>query len=266
MTNTPDESLDEFDSLPQWVLRFYDPKKIRPHVLVSRGTEPDTYLIQEIDFEAVNLYTVSLFDFVLPTKGEVREFAGSPDELYGMLIELEQKPLLAFRSRDLFQKNMRVPMTFGMSSDFTRHALTNADYQGFRQAEKSYKENPEDISLAYEFINQHPMFWTVKKDPRGNLYLATGQGWNRLSFELMKNKNEETGKVETVVTIETGPSNYHDYNLDAYAPSFDSAILEMAKLIATHYDSHGGFTDKTKKEPNDNLFREADEEEDEVED
>jgi hypothetical protein len=256
-----DTLIDDFSNPPQWVLDLYDPDNIPPHVLVRQAEEPDTYLIQDVDFHAANLFTACLVDFELPTKGEVTSFTGAPDELYEELMKLDKKVLLEFSQRRIFRDYKEIPMAFGHSSDFSTPALVFADYQSFLSWEKAVEENPEQVGAAYEFINQHPMFWHKRETRRGGVEVVTGRGWDRLDFEVFNKKDKETGEIKTTVTIETGPGNYHDLNLDVYAPSFDAAVIEMAKLIHKHYDSHGGFTDKRKKEPNDNFFREWDKEE-----
>lgn len=257
-----DTVTSDFSQPPQWVLDLYAPDNIPPHVLVRKAEAPDTYLIQDIDFHAVNLFSASLIDFEFPTKGEVRSFTGNPKELYEELMKLDKKVLLDFSQRRLFRDYPEIPMFFGHSSDFSTPALVNADYRSFLSWEKAVRDNPEQVGAAYEFIKQHPMFWYKKEGRKGNPEVVTGNGWDRLGFEVFTKLDKKTGEVKTTVTIETGIGNYHDLNLDVYAPSFDAALIELAKLILKHYDSHGGFTDKRKKEPNDNFFRDWDEEED----
>lgn len=261
-----DTLIDDFSKPPQWVLDLYDPDNIPPHVIVRKMLdEPDTYLIQEVDFHAVNLFTASLVNSELPTKGETRTFTGSPAELYEELVSLDKKVLLEFSQRRLFRGLNNVPMVFGHSSDFSTPALVASDYRSFLKDEERYKANPTEVGLAHTFINNHPLFWYGKKNRREQPEVVTGRGWQRLDFEVFMSKDEETGAPKTTVTIETGPGSYHDLNLDVSAPSFDEAIIELARLISVHYDSQGGFTDKRKKEPNDNFFREWDKEDSESE-
>ena len=256
-----DNITSDFSLPPQWVLNLYKPDEIPPHVLVTVGEEPDTYIIQEVDFHAVNLYTIPLsFNPDFPVKGEPKVFVGSIEELYAELREMDEadKVITTGAVRKALSANNQIPLAFGMASDFSTPSMVFSDYKQFLNAEKAYKEHPEQVGLAYDFINTHPMFWGVITGKRDKVRVVTGRGWQRLDFEIF-NKTTENG-LETTVTIETGPHNYHDYNLDVYAPSFDAAVIELARLIHKHYDSHGGFTDKTKKEPNDNFFREADKE------
>lgn len=257
-----DTLTSDFSNPPQWVLDLYNPDNIPPHVLVRKMLdEADTYRIQEVDFHAANLFTASLIDFELPTKGETRTFTGSPDELYEELKSLDKKILLEFSQRRVFKESKHIPMAFGHSSDFSTPALVACDYRSFLRDEELYKANPQQVGLAHSYINNHPLFWYSKKNRKGGLEVVTGRGWQRLDFELFNKTNKETGVTETTVTIETGPGTYHDLNLDVWAPSFDAAIIELAEKIHTHYDSHGGFTDKRKKEPNDNFFNDWDKEE-----
>jgi hypothetical protein len=266
-----DNIISDFSNPPQWVLDLYSPDNIPPHVLVTKAEAPDTYVIRDVDFHAVNLFTFALANQEnLPTKGEAREFTGSPRELYDELTSLESEVITGFSMRKVFREHHDIPMAFGHSSDFSTPALAFADYKAFLSWEKAFAENPEQAGVAYEFINQHPMFWYMEKSKRRDgtpmePRLVTGRGWDRLAFEVFNKEDKETGEIKTTVTIETGPGNYHDLNLDVWAPSFDAAIVEMAKKIQTHYDSHGGFTDKRKKEPNDNFFKEWDKEEGEAE-
>ena len=271
------ETLD-FSMPPQWVLNLYNPEAMRPHILVTKGAEPDSYLIREIDFHKVNLFTVPLGEGTsYPTKGEGRVFHGTPEELYSDLQAADAKVMTSREVQDELSRVSHVPLFFGHSTEVTGPSLTFHEYQAFRVAEERYRANPEDSLLAHNFVNLHPMFWTVDYDaprlPRPRRRgvgpveaveegtdtspvmprVRTGRGFSKLDFMVL---NDENGNP--TVAIECGPGNYHDYNLDVYAPSFDAAIVQLAKRISEHYNSHGGFTDPTKKEPNDNFFREAD--------
>jgi hypothetical protein len=245
------------------VLDLHKPDEMQSHVLVSEGDEPGTFLIQDVDVHAMNPYTAVLEDPDIPTKGEGRIFTGTPEELYEELktADRENKVIASRGIRKLLRNVHQVPMVFGHVSDFTGPALVFAEYRAFRQIEKQYKANPKQVGLAYHFINSHPMFWHVRQHRKDEekFDVVTGRGWDRLDF-MVSNKIDQSGAMKTTVMIECGPGNYHDYNLDVYAKSFDKAVLKLAKLISKHYDSHGGFTDTSKKEPNDNFFRESDEE------
>lgn len=255
MSSMDTSKMSDFSSLPQWVLGLYKPEEITPHVLVSAADEPDTYHIQEIDFNAINLYEKRLdFTREYPTKGEVEVFVGSPTDLYKRF--LGAKVVLTGEASKRMSEAREVPMVFGHSTELSAYGLTNSGYEEFKFCEQAYDEDPENSVLAYGFINTHPMFWSVKKESRrGWTEVETSEGWKRVDVEIsMERRGQKKDAArKTTVMLEAGPGNYHDYNLDVYAPSFDAAIVELAKLIKTHYDSHGGFTDKTKKEPNDNF-------------
>lgn len=249
---------EDFSSLPQWVLDLYNPDSISPHMLVKEVEEPDTYRIQAIDFHAMNLYTQKLsFERDYPTTGEAEVFTGSYEDLYNRLQEIEAKVVIPASLTKKMRGIPEMALSFGHSVELSSYGLVNSSYEEFKFCEKAYLEDPENSGTAYNFINTHPMFWYKKKDNgRGRIYITSDEGWERTSILVTIDKTP-SGKRETVVMLETGPGNYHDYNLDVYAPTFDDAIVKLAQLIHTHYDSHGGFTDKTKKEPNDNFFREA---------
>jgi hypothetical protein len=273
-----DTLTSDFSNPPQWVLDMFDPETMPSHVYVSEGAEPDSYVIQEIDFQAMNPYAVPVsYDYEFPVKGQDEIFVGDKVALYEKLKSLDSKVILSRSVSKLIADGYLAAMAYGHSSDFETPALVCSSYKEFLKTQEAYKENPEQIGLAYNFINQHPMFWHTEKvvrsvrsrrsernqnpeksDQTEKLEIVTGQGWGHLQWQIFNKKNKDTGALETSVTIETGQGSWHDYNLDVYAPSFDGAVIELAKLIHTHYDSHGGFTDKTKKGPNDNFFREAD--------
>jgi hypothetical protein len=247
--------IPDFSKPPQWVLDMHDPDSMPSHVFVTESEDPDSYVIQEIDFHVMNPYTVSLaFDLEFPVKGKPEVFVGSKEGLYERLQSLHSEVILSRSVSKLIADGYLAPMAYGHASGFDGPALVCGGYKAFLQAQEAYEKNPEQAGPAYEFINQHPMFWHKTKTRRGEIQVVTGQGWHSLQWLVLHRKNKETGAKQYTVTIETGPGSYHDYNLDVYAPSFDAAIIEMAKLIHKHYDSHGGFTDKTKKEPNDNFF------------
>lgn len=253
-----DNTTSDFSLPPQWVLDLHDADAIPPHVFVTAGEEPDSYVIQAVDFHKTNPYASPVtFDHNLTTKGDPEVFFGAKDEMYEKLLSLDVEVILSREVSAVIADGFVAPMAFGHSSDFTNPALVCSSYREFLKANEAYEADPEHIGFAHNFINLHPMFWHKTKDRRGEIDIVTGQGWGHLQWMIMNKKNKETGVIEPTVTIETGQGNWHDYNLDVYAPSFDGAVIELAKLIHTHYDSHGGFTDKTKKGPNDNFFRDA---------
>ena len=254
-----DITTSDFSLPPQWVLDLHDADAIPPHVFVTAGEETDSYIIQAVDFHKTNPYAAPVtFEHKLETKGEPEIFFGSKTETYEKLRSLDAKVILSREVGAVIADGYCAPMAYGRSSDFTDPALVCSSYREFLKANEAYEANREHAGLAYAFINLHPMFWHKIKDRRGEMEIVTGQGWGHLQWMVRNKKNKETGVLETTVTIETGQGSWHDYNLDVYAPSFDAAVIELAKLIHTHYDSHGGFTDKTKKGPNDNFFRDAD--------
>lgn len=250
--------IPDFSKPPQWVLDMHDPDTMASHVYVTEGENPDSYVIQEIDFEEMNPYAVPItFNIEFPVKGTAEVFVGDKVALYEKLLSLDSKVILSRSVSNLIADGHLAAMAYGHSSAFETPALVCNAYLAFLRAEEAYKASPEKAGLAYDFINLHPMFWHKTKTRRGNTEVVTEQGWGHLQWQVFNKKNKDTGELETSVTIETGQGSWHDYNLDVYAPSFDGAVIELAKLIHTHYDSHGGFTDKTKKGPNDNFFRDA---------
>lgn len=239
----PDYSLP-----PQRVLNIYDPNSFSPHTLVTEGPN-NTYRLGEIDFHAVNLYALGIQDLAaLPVKGEQRVLEGlSIRELYTELNKLGHEIVLSHRepfARKL-QKTANY-LTYGFSTKVVTPLILHDDYCDFVQIAEQRRASPSNIKLAYEFIKEHPMFWRITKTRTGGMNVVSGEGFSRLQFDVLP---------KNVVTIESGPGNYHDYNLDAYGNSFDAAVINFAELLSTHYDLHGSFTDTTKREPNDNFVK-----------
>lgn len=261
MPETPDFSLP-----PQWVLDLHKPEEMGSFFLVDETDNPNDFTAALVDYHSVNPYTMDVgSEDTLPVKEESRFTitADSLKDLYGKLESLDGGYLLTSRlEKRFYGGDPSIPMTVGFCSAFTVPALVFSAYKGFLQVEKSFKENPDNVIFAHDFINNHPMFWTIREHPTNRrrksevVDVITNGGFNKLEFMVgFSDKKTEDGKPKPLVMVETGPGNYHDLNLDVYADSFDAAILETARRISVHYNSHGGFTDSSKEEPNDNFFR-----------
>lgn len=247
---------ENFELPPQWVLTRYSPDEFAPHVFVVKGFQPDEYLVSKVDFAEINLYAVPL-NAALPAHGPAQSLiAKTPEELYKALLALPEKVVFGREISTELREVKSCPLTFGHSSQIITPQLVFHSYRDFLETAEMLKENPDNAVLAYDFIVKHPMFWYVKERTGRNgktfRVLVTDEGFKQV-FYTADVKKTKKGELRSIIHLETGARNYHDYNLDVSSTSFDKAYLKLAMKIMEHYDFHGGFIDKTKKEPNDNF-------------
>lgn len=247
----------DFSLPPQWVLDFYQPANLRQHFLVFADADnPEYYNIRPVVLDEVNMLSFDLrtgMDTLLTVdEGSYSLSASGAKELYEELKKKGDHFFLSEKVRERVKGSpWEIVLSHLYSSEFM-YASGMADaYQSFLTAEQRFQENPEQVSNAFDFISNHPVFWYVRNNRSGKPYIVEGSGFQRLQFDVFP---EKEGSSSSVVTIETGPGSYHDLNLDVSEATFDAALIALAKLLHKHYDSHGEFRDKTKKEPNDNLF------------
>lgn len=128
----------------------------------------------------------------------------------------------------------------------SRLLAINKYFQFFKLA-KAYLENPDDLMLAYSFLECHPAFWYLPKGEKHQFNWQYESGLHSLWIGLTKNKGK------TVVMLEHGPSvapayhiHSHDHYLDVYAPSFDEAYIQLAKNVHKHYYLDGQMREDVK--------------------
>ena len=127
-----DTLTSDFSNPPQWVLDMFDPETMPSDVYVSEGAEPDSFVIQEIDFQAMNPYAVPVsYDYEFPVKGQDEIFVGDKVALYEKLQTLDSKVILSRSVSKLIADGYLAAMAYGHSSDFETPALVCSSYKEF---------------------------------------------------------------------------------------------------------------------------------------
>lgn len=141
------------------------------------------------------------------------------------------------------------------SSDESRREYLEDSVKNFLSVLNDYIENPNFYN-SYRFIDFHPIFWR-KAEPEDTLPTwdwVTDSGCTQVEIFVY----EET-PGEIVVSLEAGPTwiadetaseidlyvkqsyytTSHDYRLDAYASTYEEAIIKLAKNIYNYYNIDG---------------------------
>lgn len=105
-------------------------------------------------------------------------------------------------------------------------------YINFLQLAKRYIAEPDNVVLAYEFIQYHPAFWYRYRDGHKNDW-STEDGHKSVWVYPTFNK-----EGNLVVMLEHGSTvspeykeHYHDFRLDVWGTSFEDAYVQLAKLV-----------------------------------
>lgn len=106
----------------------------------------------------------------------------------------------------------------------------------FYQIAEQYHNDPNNFTNALNFIEKHLIFWTRNYG---------GRDWEYHFTPWVEFATNEKGKP--ICMLEAGEhhveSNYtetcHDYRLDVYAPTYEKAIIKLAKRITKYYNDDG---------------------------
>jgi hypothetical protein len=119
--------------------------------------------------------------------------------------------------------------------------LDFANFFHFLKLAKKWRDNQDDWVLAYQFIETHPMFWSVSNYEKYPHVWRTDEGHSTLWVHATKND-----KGEPVVMLEGGSSvpphhnhHYHDHRIDVWGKNFEDAYIQFAKNIHRDYSLDG---------------------------
>lgn len=137
------------------------------------------------------------------------------------------------------------------STDADKLALLKSSYKTWLEDHyPSYKGNPNSIQDAYEFISNHPAFWT-RRDGEATLDWETSEYMQHLWHGLSTDSGgkcawmvEGGGHVEPDYT-----THYHDLRLDAYGETFEEAIVNFAALVDKFFHIDGTPREGVEYEP-----------------
>lgn len=147
-------------------------------------------------------------------------------------------------------------MFFSYSKE-SREKLWNLDseYRFFlKNAYRPYKKNPKDFFNSYRFLASHPLFWSLKGDinKSGVLYWETDEGLEDAWHTIFKNPKgkvvhlleigpylEEPEKFKNSELVLPNRIPSHDINLDTYGPTYEKAIIKLAKKVEKLYLPNG---------------------------
>lgn len=116
-----------------------------------------------------------------------------------------------------------------------RHWLTETSLE--------YNADPDDFVSAHNWLDCHPIFWTVQgRGPITYRSWATSSGMRHVRVRVWFDENTK----EPGVFMEAGPHIAPDYRecginykLCSYATTYEQAVIELAKKVNELYDLDG---------------------------
>jgi len=129
------------------------------------------------------------------------------------------------------------------------------DGDAWERTFRAYEAHPNDPYLAWRFLNNHPLFWslTVFKpaSEQPTIYVDTDKGFDcidtlmtRFNPKTKQHDSDSARNTQTQVWLEGGhrawtgevePTRYHDVKLDVGAKTYEKAVVKMAKLVHQRY-------------------------------
>lgn len=104
-------------------------------------------------------------------------------------------------------------------------------YYSYLCLARTWLTKQDDFVYAYRFLNEHPVFWSRRSEVSTQWNTDSGLS----SMWVHPTRND---KGETVVMLEHGAAvpdartmHYHDMRLDIYEPTYEKAIIELAKRV-----------------------------------
>lgn len=110
-------------------------------------------------------------------------------------------------------------------------------YRKWLETDAEYRKNPKDWVLAYNWIQDHPAFWTRQTDEK-TWHWNTSKGV-RFYTTVFYNKKKPMVAFETGGHTPGYTETYHDLELDVYAKSFEKAYVKLAKRIDKFFNVDG---------------------------
>lgn len=149
------------------------------------------------------------------------------------------KLIHGFFSED-FEDGKKTARFAPMSNDLVSLTLLKSSYKAFLDLNEEYLANPNDWVTAYNWLSQHPAFWT-RRDVESTFHWVTdnglGSAWTRVG------RNNE-GK--TVIMFEHGAhttpdytQHYHDVWMDCYEETFEQTYVKFAELVNKFFHTDG---------------------------
>lgn len=127
------------------------------------------------------------------------------------------------------------------STDDDKLALLKHSYKNWTDwAYPNWLENQDSIDGAYNYLSNHPVFW-VRHDDEPTYHWETSSHTLAIWHALMQDdKGGFVWALETGSHIEPDyVSHYHDLRLDVYAPTFEEALIELAKRVEKFFNPDG---------------------------
>lgn len=125
---------------------------------------------------------------------------------------------------------------------------------------RAYEANPSSFYNAWRYLDNHPIYWQLSRYPGKNdvprqhmRNLDHGNGFGNGGIWMSVERVDVTGKVSrdpalnrrTEVWLETGEwswaesehgaSHYHNYKLDCGGPTYEAAVVKMARNVHRFY-------------------------------
>lgn len=123
-----------------------------------------------------------------------------------------------------------------------------------------YEQAPDDFHSAWHYLDGHPAFWKFSTPSAGDdrprnhyAFLEKGQAFARMSVDVLVTRVAENGvqsddpelNTRTEVWLEAGKwdllegehvhAHWHDIELDTGAPTYEEAVVKLARLVREKY-------------------------------
>lgn len=166
---------------------------------------------------------------------------------------------------------VRIVMSF--TEDDAWHLMKWA-YHQFLQLNDEYLSNPNDFTLAYNWLERHPAFWKKLDGAAKFERWSYENGLEFLGTRVHRDEEHATPVIRLRHGAMVEPERtmrYHDPRLNVNASSFEEAYIQLAALVHKFFDEKGAERENVEYEKNeeeialDLIFARYDNEESSVE-
>lgn len=112
----------------------------------------------------------------------------------------------------------------------------------------AYEEEPANFLASWRYLNNHPVYWrfhpSSSEFPANHVsHLETEYGFGSNAIDVQVAQGEDGIRVE----LETGKwalhiaegekqhNHWHDYELDCYDPTYEEAVVRLARMVWDRY-------------------------------
>jgi len=130
-------------------------------------------------------------------------------------------------------------------TDEDRRRGLETNFEDFLNVAKTYHDDPHDFLKSWNYINDHPVFWTRLKDSFWH-WETTGYLTNHAHFGVWEDEGkvlysiDAGGHVEgSLDHVEPYVTHYADWRLEVVDISFEKAVIQLAERVAICFHDDG---------------------------